>query len=145
MHWHLPLLFGFHSAPKLFNTLADLQLQSKGVLLVLQYLDDFLTIRRPHRPLYVLRILTTIKEGPSRSLAFLGIILSSEHMEAHLPEKFSCVRHQLAVWKGKQKAMKWEILSLVSLLQHATKAVQLVRTFVSRMYNVAAKLRELWH
>ena len=42
-------------------------------------------------------------------------------------------------------ATKKQILSLIGLLQHATKVVRPGRTFVSRMYNAAAKLRELSH
>ena len=40
---------------------------------------------------------------------------------------------------------KWEILSLVGLLQYATKVVKPGRTFVSRMYNTAAKIKELYY
>ena len=43
--------------------------------------------------------------------------------------------------KGKEK----RILSLVGLLQHATKVVTPGRTFVSRMYKAAARLRKLAH
>ena len=85
-------------------------------------------------------------EGPSKSLTFLGIILDTERMEACLPEeKLARIRHQLEVWQGKKKATKRQILSLVGLLQHATKVVRPGRTFVSRMYNAAAKLQELSH
>lgn len=43
----------------------------------------------------------------------------------------------------KKKATKREILSLVGLLQHATKVVNPGRTFVARMYATAAKVRRL--
>ena len=43
----------------------------------------------------------------------------------------------------KKKATKREILSLVGLLQHATKVLKPGRTFVSRRYNTAAKIKEL--
>ena len=66
-------------------------------------------------------------------------------MEAHLPEKLVRICHQLEEWQGKKKATKRQILSLVGLLQHATKVVRLGRTFVSRMYNAAAKLKKLSH
>ena len=39
-----------------------------------------------------------------------------------------------------EKASKRDILSLVGLLQHATKVVRPGRTFVARMYTTAAKL-----
>ena len=156
------LPFGLRSAPKLFNVLADLLswiLQNKGVSLLLHYLDDFLTLGPPVATTCA-ENLTTIKEictqlgvplaldkveSPSTCLTFLGIVLDTECMEAHLPEKLVHIRHQLEEWQGKKKATKGQILSLVGLLQHATKVVQPGRTFVSRMYNAAAKLKELSH
>ena len=84
-------------------------------------------------------------EGPSQSLTFLGIVLDTQRMEARLPDddKLLKVRTQLATWLGKKKDTKREILSLVGLLQHATKVVKSGKTFLSRMYWRAAKLREL--
>jgi len=43
----------------------------------------------------------------------------------------------------KESATKQEILSLVGLLQHATKVVRSGRTFVAWMYQSAAKLKKL--
>jgi len=42
-----------------------------------------------------------------------------------------------------EKDHKKEILSLVGLLQHATKVVRPGRTFVARMYTTAAKLQKM--
>ena len=49
----------------------------------------------------------------------------------------------MGTWLHKKKATKREILSLVGLLQHATKIVRNGRTFVSRMYATAAKLKRM--
>ena len=49
----------------------------------------------------------------------------------------------MAAWLSCKRATKREILSLVGLLQHATKVVIPGRTFVSRMYSVAACLKRL--
>ena len=63
-------------------------------------------------------------------------------MMAHLPkDKLQRICTLLAAWLKKRKATKKEILSLVGLLQHATKVVKPGRTFVARMYNEAACLR----
>ena len=43
----------------------------------------------------------------------------------------------------KENSYKREILSLVGLLQHATKVIQRGRTFVARMYATAAKVKQL--
>ena len=85
-------------------------------------------------------------EGPTQSLTFLSIVLDTSRMEIRLPEdKLSRIRAQLTIWLGKKKATKRKILSLVGLLQHATKVVRPGRTFVSRMYSTAAKLKELYY
>jgi len=61
-------------------------------------------------------------EGPSESLTFLGILLDSETMEVRLPaEKLQCICSQTATRGVRKKAKKRQILSLVGLLQHATK------------------------
>ena len=155
------LPFGLRSAPKLFNILADLLLwivEAKGVSPILHYLDDFLILAPPSSDT-CLNNLNTVKEvcsqlgiplalekleGPSQSLTFLSIVLDTKCMEARLPEdKLLRIRTQLAAWLGRKKATKREILSLVGLLQHATKVVKPGRTFISRMYSKAAKLKEL--
>ena len=167
MHWNnniyidTCLPFGLRSAPKLFNILADLLswiVEEKGVAPILHYLDDFLLLAPPSSDA-CLSNLNIVKdvclqlgiplaleklEGPSQSLTFLGIILDTQRMEARLPDdKLLRIRTQLAAWLEKKKATKREILSLVGLLQHATKVVKSGRTFLSRMYSRAARLREL--
>ena len=53
------------------------------------------------------------------------------------------IRQLIVTWLNKKRATKREILSLVGLLQHATKIIRCGRTFVSRMYSTAAKVKEL--
>ena len=155
------LPFGLRSAPRLFNILADLLewiLQQEGVSPCLHYLDDFLTVGPPQSSLCQ-QNLDTIQQvcewlgiplaldkvaGPSTSLNFLGITLDTVRMEARLPvDKLRRTREQIGSWMQKKKATKREILSLVGVLQHATKIVRSGRTFLSRMYATAAKLREM--
>ena len=78
-------------------------------------------------------------------MTFLGIVLYTQRMEARLPDdKLSQIRTQLATWLGRRKATKLEILSLVGLLQHATKVVRIgITFFVVRMYNTAVRIKEL--
>ena len=125
---------------------------------VLHYLDDFLTIGPPSSTTcqknlditkevctYLGIPLTLEKlEDPRQSLTFLGIALDTSRMEVRLPQnKLSCIRAKLTIWLDKKKATKREILSLVGLLQYATKVVRPERTFVSRMYCTVAKLKVL--
>ena len=85
-------------------------------------------------------------EGQSHSLTFLGIELDTVRMEAKLPEdKLTRIRPLLSSWLTKKKATKIEILSLVGLLQHASKVVHPGRTFMARMYSTAARVKELLH
>ena len=83
-------------------------------------------------------------EGPTTCLTFLGIILEMVKMEIRLSEdKLMRIRQEISKWLQKKKATKKQILSLVGLLQHATKVVRCGRTFVGRMYSTAVKLKEM--
>ena len=155
------LPFDLRSAPKLFNVLADLLswiLMQQGISPLIHYLDDFLTmgpadsticqenfatIQRFCQELGIPLALDKL-EGPSHSLTFLGIELDTVRMEARLPEdKLTRIRALLSSWLTRKKATKREILSLVGLLQHASKVVRPGRTFTARMYNTAARVKEL--
>lgn len=155
------LPFGLRSAPKLFNVLADLLewvAGQQGVSSLLHYLDDFLTMGAPgsdecqhnlHILIQVCQLLgipLALEKvvGPITVLDFLGILLDTIRMEARLPdEKLARIRSMVKEWLGKSNATKREILSLVGLLQHATKVVRPGRIFVRRMYSVAARVREM--
>ena len=157
------LPFGLRSAPKLFNIVAEFLAwiaQQNNVSFLIHYLDDFLTIGPPlfsvcqHNLDTIISIYNYLGvplalekvEGPSTALPFLGIVLDTKKMEARLPEDKLCkLRHEVSQWVGRTRAQKHEfqILSLVGSLQHATKVVRCGRAFVSHMYAVAAKLREL--
>ena len=155
------LPFGLRSAPRLFNVMADLLtgiLHRQGVTFVIHYLDDFLTLGPAGSSLCQQNLSTIQKvcaslgiplalekvEGPSTTLTFLGITLNTMRMEARLPDdKLSRIRQLTKTRLNKKKATKREILSLVGLLQHATKIIRYGRTFVSRMYSTAARVKEL--
>ena len=83
-------------------------------------------------------------EGPSISLTFLGIILDTHRMEIRLSkDKLQRIYQELSSWLHKKTTTKWDILSLIGLLQHAIKVVRSEQIFVTRMYSTATKLREL--
>ena len=154
------LPFGLRSAPKLFNIMADLLewiLLHQGVSSVFHYLDDYLTMGPPdtqvcHQNLRMLIEVCAMLgiplalnkvEGPSSTLEFLGILLDTVRMEARPPpEKLARIQTSIQEWLTRS-ATKREILSLVALSQHAAKVVRPGRTFVSRMYSVAASVKEL--
>ena len=67
-------------------------------------------------------------------------------MEVRLPkDKLHRICCQVKAWLTKKKATKRQILSQVGQLQHATKIVCPGHTFLSRMYNTAAKLKQPFH
>ena len=155
------LPFGLRSAPEIFNILADLLsciLEQREIMPVIHYLDDFLTmgsadsatchdnftaIQQTCQELGIPLAPEKLK-GPSHILTFLGIELNTIHIEVRLPdEKLVRIRTSLSSWLTKKKATKREILSLVGLLQHASKVVRPGRTFTARMYSTAAKVKEL--
>ena len=83
-------------------------------------------------------------EGPATTLEFLGILLDTVRIEARLsPETLQRIYQEIITWLDKRSATKRQILSLVGLLQHAAKVVCPGRTFVGRMYSVAAKVKDL--
>ena len=131
----------------------------QGVTFLLHYLDGYLTLGHPGtQECYnnMQLILTTCKilgvslalekvESPVTSLKFLGIVIDTVRMEAHLPtdKLMNYFQHLVAEWLPKGNATKQEILSLVGLLQHAAKVVWPGRIFVRYMHNVAARAHEL--
>ena len=79
----------------------------------------------------------------TKILKFLGITLDTQNMEARLPPaKLELIRKEVKAWL-KKRCQKRAILSLVGLLQHATKVVKPGRMFVSRMYASAARAKKL--
>jgi len=155
------LPFGLCSAPKLFNILADLVSWiaiQQGISCILHYLDDFLLVGPPQSPVCQQNLETFIHlcsdlgiplasekiDGPTTSLAFLGIIIDTHRMEIRLPaEKLARIQDALEKWLTKKSATKRMILSLLGQLQHATKVVRCGRTFTARMYATAAKVKKL--
>ena len=152
------LPFRLRSAPNILADLLAWVAKQRGVSFSMHYLDDFLLVGPPDSPACQrdLEIFTQVckelgvplatekVEGLSTSLTFLGILIDTHNMEIRLPEaKLQRIHQELSRWLNKTTATKREILSLVGLLQHATKVVRSGRTFVARMYQTAARLREL--
>ena len=67
-------------------------------------------------------------------------------MEIRLsPEKLARIQELLKTWLPKKKANKRQNILLVGTPQHAIKVVRPGRSFVSRMYSMAAKLGEMYY
>ena len=64
-------------------------------------------------------------EGPSTSIAFIGIVIDTERSVLRLPsDKLSRLRSLVAEWKGKKSCRKHHLLFLIAQLQHACKVVR---------------------
>ena len=157
------LPFGFHSAPKLFDTLAyaiELIAHHEGVDPIFHYLDDFLVIGAPGSPEYdaYLAILPAILErlgvpiapekleSPPSCLTFLEIEIDSISMEMQLPEsKLRERRMLLYVWVHKRSCQKRDLCSLIGKLQHTAKVVQPGETFLRQMFEQLAVAKKMHH
>lgn len=74
--------------------------------------------------------------GPTTVLEFLGIIMSSNTMELRLPaEKLHRLKHLIQAWHSKKTCTKWQLLSLISHLQHASTVIKPGRTFIRLMID----------
>ena len=91
----LVLPFGLRSAPKIFSALADAVewiLLEVGVMVILHYLDDFLTMGQKETDQCATNLRSILglpierkAEGPTVVIVFLGIILVTRNMELRLP------------------------------------------------------------
>ena len=157
------LPFGLRSAPKLFNALADgLEWIGKqlGIEFLWHYLDDFITIGRPHTEecAFSLHLLTELctrlgiplavekVEGPSTCLPFLGIEIDSVAQELRLTaEKLTRLRSLLNTWEKKTRCTQRELQSLAGHLQHASSVVRPGRSFIRRLYDLQASVSKPHH
>ena len=145
------LPFGLRSAPKIFNAVVDAAqwiVQSRGVPLLIHYLDDFAlvagseSLAAAHKQVLV----STFEEldiplepqkliGPSQVLEFLGIEMDTTLMQLRLPsnklERLSTAPTEAA---NKKAITKRQLQSLVGILQHACKVIYPGRAFARRLH-----------
>ena len=155
MYIDTALPFGLRSAPKIFNAVADgltWILHSGGVRFVLHYLDDFLIAGPPASKECDQALRATLQiceelgipiaeekvEGPGTCLTFLGIDIDTERWQLRLlGEKLQRVRILVSSWRRKKGCTKRELLSLIGMLQHASKVVHPGHSFLYRMIDLS--------
>ena len=148
------LPFGLRSAPKIFNTLADVLewiLKQEGVDWVYHYLDDFLVVGAPNSDQCMRQLQTLLSvfdnlnipvameklEGPARILTFLGIELDTQALTLRLPAgKLTELKCLIISWTHRKACTKRDLQSLVGKLQHACKVVRPGRSFLRRMFEL---------
>ena len=122
-------------------------------------LDDFLTIDDPRDDGFrTMALLTHVFHvlgiplaahkclGPVTKLEYLGIILDTANMEARLPhDKQARISNMLTSFLAKRTSTKRELLSLLGHLVFASRVIVPGRTFMSRLFEAARKVRESAH
>ena len=148
------LPFGLHSAPKLFNAVADALewcIRQAGVSYIFHYLDDFIVLGLPCSPqcpddLSTLKpvcgslgvpLAVNKEAGPTTCLTFLGIEIDSVTAQLRLPsDKLQRLLSILALWGDKKVCLRRELESLIGSLNHTCKVVRPGRTFLRRIIDL---------
>ena len=85
-------------------------------------------------------------EGPGTCLTFLGIELDAVQLEMRLArEKLLDFQKAMQSWLGKWTYRKKEMESLVGKLSHASKVIQLGKTFLRQLFEVIGGARKSFH
>ena len=153
------LPFGLASAPTIFSAIAEALewiLVHKGVRAVLHYLDDFMLLgpNQSRECAHALEITQLVCrelgiplakdkiEGPSPSITFLGICLSSDPLSISLPhQNLTALRHRLAsILEAKCFDSRSSLESLVGYLVHACKVCPLGKAFLSGLFNALCNM-----
>ena len=157
------LPFGLRSAPLILSAVADALLwimQRRGVSWAIHYVDDFLTIGRPHsdecqQNMAIMHetcmqaglpLEPSKTQGPLERITFLGIELDSTTMETRLPEdKLSHTVETLAHWRNLKACRKRNLLSLIGVLFHASKVIRSSRIFLRRLIDLSTTVADPNH
>ena len=122
------------------------------------YIDDFVTAGVPHsdeceRNISIMKAVCEKTglpvepekdEGPATRIAVLGIELDTLAMEIKLPPvKLSQLLSELTRWRTRKVCRKRYLLSLISSLSHACKAVRAGRSFLSRLIDLSTTVKQL--
>ena len=117
------LPFGLRSAPFLFNQLSDglewILKNNYGLQHDIHILDDFFIAEQSKLSCLssfstLLRVFMSKTIGPSQVIEFMGIVLDSVHMEAHLPQdKLARINELLSSFKKRRSVHLVELQSLL--------------------------------
>ena len=78
--------------------------------------------------------------GPAMIIEFQGILIDIEQMQLCLPlQKLYRLRRLIQSWKERKSCTKYQLLSLIGYLQHASTVVKPGRTFLRRMIDTSKR------
>ena len=157
------LPFGLRSAPKIFTAVADAMawaLHTRGIRLLLHYLDDFLFFQPPGEA-FSLDTRTTATsvfqelgvpvadhktEGPSSRVTFLGFVIDTRAFQVSLPDdKLSRLQEMIALWQGRHGCTRRELESLLGRLSHAAFAIRPGRLFLRQLFALLPHAPQPYH
>ena len=157
------LPFGLRSSPALFSEFAHatkLIMLKRGVTECEHYLDDYVTLGPPDSSTCAsnLQAMLNVCEDvgfdvnpskvvqPTPVIEFLGIIIDSIRMELRIShDRLTSIMQELETWRGRKRARKRDLLSLIGKLIFVSRVVRCGRMFVRHMIDVAKKVRHLHH
>ena len=157
------LPFGLRSAPKIFTAVADAVewiVRQEGVDFTIHYLDDYLVVGAPASQECAEALSTLLGvferlglpvamdklEGPWSRLTFLGFELDSSTLEIRLPQaKLREIQRLISTWVGRKSCSRKELESLVGQLGHASRVVAPGKTFMRRLFELLAGVRQAHH
>lgn len=83
---------------------------------------------------------------PATALEYLGIILDTVAMEAHLPrDKLECLKGLVWDFLDKTSCTNLQLLGLLGHMNFAARVVPPGRSFMSRIFWAAFSVKELFH
>ena len=154
------LPFGLRSVPKIFTEFADALewvICCRGTWFIWHYIDDFLFCGPPsstecghtlHTALAAcgeldVPISAHKVNEPATDITVLGIQLNTVAQTLSLPvDKLQRLQQLLARWGDKQACTRWDLQSLLGLLNHACKVVCPGRSFLRWMLSLLHRTEE---
>ena len=164
LYFYTRLVFGSRSSCKIFDTLSQaivwIATHRYGIDHMLHLLDDFLVVdspcSTPERSMAILTLIFNIFDiplakhktvGPASSPAGIPwyyIRFYQHHQEARLPnDKSDRIVVILQQFLAKSSCTKRELLSLLGHLVFASRVMVPGRTFLSRLFMAAKKVKKL--
>ncbi len=156
------LPFGASKSPSIFQTLTSAVCRIMkfhyGVV-VIAYLDDFLIIAdtKVDCTLALLQLCQTLRylgfrinwnkvEGPAQQLTFLGVLIDTSAMTLSLPPtKVTELQNVLELFASRKRASKRQLQSLAGSLNWACQVIHNGRTFLRRVIDLQASLKQPSH
>ena len=135
-------------------------LHTRGIRLLLHYLDDFLFFQPPGDvfPPKTRTIATSVfhelgvpvadhkTEGPSTRVTFLGFVIDTRAFQISLPDdKLDRLQETIALWQGRRGCTRRELESLLGRLSHAAFAIRPGRLFLRQLFALLPCAPQPYH